>query len=205
MNQLAIITAYNRPGKKDATGAFVPEGRRWGMLYGAERFEIMSPYPAIRRRESVENAIRAMSNLDVLAVFGHGTQSSLIATGHGMKHIADLAAAIRHGDRPQTVILYACSTARGKRGFADVLAAALPHAHVWAHTTAGHATWNPYVELAGGPNNGDPVWTLQDGRVHWRRWYERLREDQDYRLSWWVPAHGTLTRAEALNAVRGTL
>lgn len=222
MKTLSIITGHNRAGVNpktghpwaDATGAFIPEGNAFVRLHGGTRCEIASPVPPVRRRKLVEDAILGEPGLGVLAVFGHGTPRMLAATGHGIPGgVNDLAGAIKGTCRrddsgcvtaePISIILYACLTARGEIGFADLLADVLPWASVWAHSTAGHSTWNPFVELAGGPCGGDPVFRPRDGHL-WKRWRERLREDQVFRLSFWVPAHG-LPRSQALDAVRAGL
>lgn len=224
MKTLTIVTGYNAPGKSDATGAFLPEARAFQALHGyrdvvdgAEHIggawlEYAAPMPAANRRSMAEKSIAATPGLEVLAVFGHGTASSLIATGHTLRHVHDLAAAIATAARgaastqPLTVVLYACSTGYGKIGFADQLADALAarvaSANVWAHSTPGHTSWNPYVELAGGPNGGDPI--ARPGDPLWKRWRERLRDDQAFRLSFWQAAHG-LERAAALEAVRAAI
>jgi hypothetical protein len=213
MTTLILAQGYNKPGINprtgkpwtDATGAFLPEARAFKALHGGTLLELASPTPPPYRRVWSERAIRATTDLDVLAVFGHGTPSRLVLTGHGMAQVDDLVDAIVEAEpwddhEPLTIVLYACLTGRGRTGFADVLADRLPADHVWAHSTAGHTTWNPYVELAGGPNGGDPVFVPKDG-PRWRRWRDRLREDQAYRLSFWKVAHG-LPRAQALEAVR---
>jgi hypothetical protein len=203
MTTLIITQGYNSPGKSDATGAFLPEARRFKALHGGALLELVDPMTPTQRRIWTEHHIRVTADLDVLAVFGHGTPTMLRATGHGMKQVGALASAIftaESDSEPVTILLYACLTGRGKTGFADVLADRLPADHVWAHSTAGHTTWNPFVALSGGPNGGDPVFVPSDGPL-WRRWRERLREDQAYRLSFWKVAHG-LPRREALEAVR---
>jgi len=209
MTVLTITQGYNSPGKSDATGAFLPEARRFKELHGGGLLELVSPTPPATRRVWTEGHIRTTPDLDVLAVFGHGTPTQLRLTGHGMGQVDDLAMAIGEAESegPVSILLYACLTARGKTGFADVLADRLPADHVWAHestsphkATGGHTSWNPFVELSGGPNGGDPVYLPSDG-PRWRRWRDRLREDQAYRLSFWKVAHG-LPRREALEAVR---
>lgn len=210
MNVLEIVTGYNSPWKHDATGAFLPEAAAFRALHGGSRLEFVTPQTAAKRRAATEAAIRGEPGLDVLAVFGHGTASSLIATGHTAATVSGLAEAIQDArdTRPPspgpglTVILYACSTASGRDGFADHLADLLPGVNIWAHTSAGHTTWNPNTELAGGPNGGDPV--ARPGEPLWKRWAARMHDDQAFRLSFWVPAQG-LGRTAALEAVRASV
>jgi hypothetical protein len=218
MRTLTIVTGYNRPGTnpktgqpwQDATGAFLPEARAFRALHSdavqidghltsrGGWLEFANPATPAYRRGIAESTIRYTPALDVLAVFGHGTASSLIATGHAMYTAIDLADAISNATGGTgTVILYACSTAAGKRGFADRLADQLPRMNIWGHTSAGHATWNPNVEIAGGV--GTPI--ARPGDPLWKRWAERMHDDQKFRLSFWLPGHG-LPRTEALAAVR---
>jgi hypothetical protein len=197
----------------DATGAFLPEAEAFRRLHGeptvvdghnvpaAGWLEFVAPLVPTRRRGLTETTIRATTGLDVLVAFGHGTSDSLIVTGHGMGTVVGLASAILDS-RAKTVVLYACSTASGRRGFADRLSDLLPNVNVWAHTAAGHVSWNPNTELAGGPNGGDPV--ARPGDPLWKRWRTRMHDDQAFRLSFWLPAHG-LPRAAALEAVRASM
>lgn len=202
--RLAIVTGYDRPGKHDATGAFIPEGLWWDELHGGSAPPLVydDEYrrrPSLRRRRAeaeIREAGRLDHRLETLAVFGHGTRRSLFATGHSLAQLPALAEAI--GDASEmiwgdlTVLLYACSTARGERGFADHLADLLAGrrngrpVRVWGRTRAGHTTWCPYWELAGGPRGGVPI--VEPGEPLWQRWRERLREESDWRLSWWT--HG---------------
>jgi hypothetical protein len=218
MKILEIVTGYNRTGInpktgrpwQDATGAFLPEEKAFRKLHGGGRLEFVTPSTPVKRRLATEAAIRGEPGLDVLAIFGHGTASSLIVSGHGLANVHGLAevicatqeARLPYSVPALTVVLYACSTAAGKEGFADKLADLVPFANVWAHSKAGHSTWNPNTELAGGPNRGDPI--ARPGDPLWRKWRDRMAEDQSYRLSFWLPAHG-LRRAEALEAVRASV
>jgi len=214
MTTLVVATGYNRPGINkrtgrpwaDADGAFLPEAEAFQELHGG-RIEVEGlRRDSGARRKWAEHTIRSCPGLDTLAVFGHGTPTTLVATGHGIETkrqastLWSLTFAIDDVAKVRAeIILYACLTARGKLGFADQLADLLPCSRVWSHSTAGHTTWNPFVELAGGPNGGDPVFTQKDG-PRWRRWRERLKE-QAFRLSFWKAARG-LPRADALEAVR---
>jgi hypothetical protein len=221
MKASIIVTGYNRSGINpktgrpwvDATGAFLPEAAAFRKLHSdtvradghdlptAGWLEFVAPLTPARRRGLTESAIRSTSGLDVVAVFGHGISTRLLATGHGLAEVLDLAAAI-HASGARTVVLYACSTAAGRVGFADELAAALPGVNVWGHTSAGHTSWNPNTELAGGPRSGDPV--ARPGEPLWKRWRERMANERDFRLSFWLPAHG-LDRTAALEAVRASV
>ena len=213
MNVLTIVTGYNTPGKHDATGAFLPEARAFLGLHcrtvatdghanpEGGWLEYVSPQTPAKRRFLAETTIRGMPGLDILAAFGHGTARSLIVTGHKTANIASFADSIRTSGA-KTVVLYACSTALGREGFADRLADLLPGVNVWAHTAAGHTTWNPNTELAGGPRRGDPI--ARPGDPLWKRWRERMATDQAFRLSFWLGAVG-LDRSAALEVVRAAV
>lgn len=218
MKCLVIATGYNRSGInpktgrpwQDATGAFLPEAQAFRRLHGEPEMvdghcipkmgwlEYVAPLTPAKRRGLAETSIRSIAGLDVLAIFGHGTANSLVASGHNMSQVFELALAIRDV-RAMTTIFYACSTAAGRRGFADYVADSLPGVHVWAHSSAGHSTWNPNLQLAGGPNGGDPV--VRKSEPLWKRWVSKMHDDQAFRLSFWKVAHG-LKRAEAIEAVR---
>jgi hypothetical protein len=209
MKCLVIATGYNRSGInpktgkpwQDATGAFLPEAAAFIKIHGGSRLELVSPQTPAKRRLLVESAIRGEPGLDVLSIFGHGVSNGLLATGHMMAQSFELALAIRDV-RAKTVIFYACSTAAGRRGFADYVADSLPGVNLWAHTSAGHASWNPNTQLAGGPNGGDMV--VRKSEPLWKRWVARMHDDRTFRLSFWQVAHG-LKRADALEAVRGAV
>jgi hypothetical protein len=206
---MAVVTGYNRSGInpktgrpwQDATGAFLPESKAFIKLHGGSRLELVSPQTPAKRRLLVESAIRGEPGLEVVTVFGHGVSNGLLATGHMMAQSFELALAIRDV-RAKTVIFYACSTAAGRRGFADYVADSLPGVNLWAHTTSGHASWNPNTQLAGGPNGGDMV--VRKSEPMWKKWRDRMHDDQAFRLSFWHVAHG-LPRDEALEAVRGAV
>lgn len=209
MSILAISTGYNSPPRNpsDATGAFLPESKRFIKIHGGSRTIIKARGTPRSRRLLSEAAIRKEA-LDVLAVFGHGIASQCIATGHGIAHVPALADAIEANacEFRFTVIFYCCLTSKGKRGFADHLSDLLTGRGfdplIWAHTTAGHATVNPFVELAGGPSGGTPV--VAKGEPLWKRWRERL-QDQEFRLSFWRAAAGAPSRAEAIEVVRSAV
>lgn len=221
MKCLVIATGYNRSGInlktgrpwQDATGAFLPEAQAFRKIHGEPEvvdghivpkmgwLEYVAPLTPAKRRGLAETSIRSIAGLEVLAVFGHGTESSLLATGHSMAQVMVLGNAILTSEA-STVVLYACSTASGRKGFADHLADYLPNANIWAHTTAGHASWNPNTQLAGGPNGGDPV--VCKNEPLWKKWVSRMHDDQAFRLSFWKVAHG-LKRAEAIEAVRESI
>lgn len=169
MTVLAIHPAHNSKGKRDATGAFIPEARAWAELHNGHldapatthvaRFDNHAA-PAKRRRD-VEAILRGHRDLNAVGFFCHGLTRSL-QTGHALAHVESLADALTACTRPGAVVaLYACDAADtprkdapgGDGGFADALrdALVLRDAAHWrggwvdAHVTTGHATRNPYV------------------------------------------------------------
>lgn len=206
---LAFVPEHNAPGKKDVTGAFLPEARAWARLFtGATivRFDNARP-PEVRRRE-VERKIREhCPGLIVpwIAFFCHGLRDR-IQTGHAIAHVPSLAAEIAARDC-YSVTLYACDTARdldrdraddmapgpgGEGGFADSLRDAMPEppalAHApWidAHTVTAHTTIAPFVRrfhLRGDRTQGGD-WIVEPRSPLFGAWRRRLREDRTFRLS----------------------
>lgn len=216
---LIIYTAYNRPGKHDADGAFIPEA-----LHAAGRLledgGVVDMLPLERasasaRRRRVETWLLEYDHdLDAVVVFGHGTRRRLLATGHGSlrRDIDPLAAALRGALRPGgRVVLNCCLTASGEEGFADRLAQRLDaldwqtysplRRRVIAHTTAGHTAWNPYAEWAGEGSQGVGLPVISRLSKWWPEWVRRLREDQRFRSTWWKMSESELIGELAGDAV----
>lgn len=212
MRGLVVHPLHNSPGKHDASGAFVPEAKRFAELHGFDRVGFDNQAPKVRRRVAVETAIwEAEGLLDVVAIFAHGFRRGM-QTGHTLGNVADLAECIARRSAPDVrVVLYACDTARdadrdrtddmdlgpgGDGGFADALRDALGRegchgGWVDAHVTAGHTTRNPHVRRfhtdgsLEGVAGGD--WLVVPRSLLWRRWARSLWgkvEPEDIRLRW---------------------
>lgn len=180
MKALALHVTRDTPGKKDATGAFIPEAKAFARLHACERV-------GADFREQVEAALAARRDLEAVAFFCHGLRREL-RVGYSTMHrgVERLADAIASATGPHIVMpLYACSTGASDTGFAALLAQALYErgktGHVDAHTTAAHTTRNPHVrrfEL--GAARG--AWLVEPGSTDWRRWVEALRGDLRFRF-----------------------
>lgn len=193
MRALIICTAKNRIGKHDGD-EFKREALRFSVLHKADGLYFRGEWPG-KRRQLTETFLRKAGELggpvDVVAFFGHGGARDLYCTGHSRRHIpalADALAACLRKDRPVYVVLYCCLTGRGF-GFADELDAALEarglDVRTISHTTAGHTTRNPDVEDSGEGPQCRGLDLIPRASHLWRRWVDRLRDDQDFRLSFW--------------------
>ena len=193
MRTLVIATTRNKIGRHDGD-TFKAEAQRFCELHHGDPLYYRLELPGKRRRlcdQFLRSAAEIGGRVDAVAIFGHGGARDLYCTGHGVRHIPELAdslLACLRLDRPVYVVLYACLTASGF-GFADRLDAALEgrglDVRTIAHTTAGHTSWNPYTEDAGeGPScRGVPL--IQRASHLWPEWVRRLRTDRDSRLSFW--------------------
>lgn len=206
---LAFVPLHNSAGKKDVTGAFLPEARAWARMFPdgtIVRFDNTRP-PEVRRRE-VERKIREHAPgliVPWIAFFCHGLKDR-IQTGHDLRTAPSLAAEIAARDC-YAVTLYACDTARdldasreddlapgpgGEGGFADTLRDAMPEppalAHApWidAHTVTAHTTIAPFVRrfhMRGDRTKGGD-WIVEPRSPLFGAWRRKLREDRNFRLS----------------------
>ncbi len=152
VSHLAICSKNNLAGRSDATGAFIPGAKRFGMLHGSPHVVQldMSGRPVERKARFMET-LNGYEKVETLAIFCHGFSNGL-QCGIYTRDMPLLAAELKRLE-VKTAILYACSTAKNKEsGFATTLAKATG-CRVLAHTTAGHAITNPYlVEIT--PENG---------------------------------------------------
>lgn len=171
---IAFAPMHNTKGRKDATGAFIPEAKRFLRHHGIDPscnlFLIDNKQSKKKMREDV---ITILNNLNAaftphcgtaVAFFCHGTKQG-IQFSFNVRNVAGLAKAlVSFGGASVIVPLYACSTGRdrdrdklddlqdvgGDGGFADVLRDTLCDAGgtqcvVDAHTSVGHTTRNPNV------------------------------------------------------------
>lgn len=201
MTVLALVPMSNSKGKKDVTGAFLPEAKRWLDLHGGALARFDNAAAPAKRRADVEAILRGHSGLRAVGFFCHGLSRQL-QTGHGISHVDALADALTSATLPGAVVaLYACDAADtpvknapgGDDGFADRLRDALilrdaehwQGGHVDAHVTTGHTTTNPYVrrfacslavpsEVPLGIVGGE--WLVKPGSAAWGTWRRALRE-----------------------------
>lgn len=192
-NVIAFAPEFNTGKKRDATGAFQPEAESFVEIHGGKVVLINNRTNDESMRNTILDHLRD-NDFTSVAFFCHGL-GKRIQFGFDTANVEDLAEAII--DTPYSppgpvVPLYACSTARdlmgqpvgGDGGFADALRDALciyggRECVVDAHTTAGHATKNPYVRRFEG--RGSPVggvggsYIVQPGSLLWKRWVSALR------------------------------
>lgn len=197
MRALILTGDRNVDGKKDFTGAFLPESQRFAKLHGVSpvdvtRVDISKPMAA-RHAQALTGLTRA-GDVDCVAIFCHGWSDGMQLgfTRANVAHITDLIADRCQKTRAPIVALYACSTARSKKpgsvggdgGFADTLrdslcANGMINCRVDAHDTAGHTTQNPYVvrfEGEGSPVGGNGGrWIVAPKSELWPYWSKALR------------------------------
>jgi hypothetical protein len=200
---LAFVPDTNSPGKRDVTGAFLPEARAFTGLHDLPdpvAFPSGAGVSFRRRGDAVLRAIAQHRDLEVVAFFCHGWRDGIQA-GFRVPSIDRLADALAVAGTPQLIVaLYACDAARdaddarsddtgaagpgGDGGFADELRDALCRrglvdCRVDAHVTTAHTTRNPYVRRfeGGGSIMGGQggSWLVRPGSRLWRTWVRALR------------------------------
>lgn len=200
---LAFAPAHNTPGKKDATGAFIPEARKFLRFHGQDADELVL-VDNTKSRAWVETfvvgALEApgLRELRGVAFFCHGLRNRI---QFGFANTGRLASAIaKYADPSVVVTFYACDAGRdddrerdddlaefgGDNGFADKVRDALcvagrTYCVVDAHTTAAHTTMNPHVrrfEGLGLPAGGaGGYYIVPRGSTSWSKWRAALRTD----------------------------
>lgn len=199
---LVLAPLYDTPGRKDASGAFQPEARKFVALNQlAATVALFDSNRALadRRYESARHLSR-QTDLDVVALFCHGWKDGVQA-GWTTKNVGDLGDLLALACKPSAVVaLYCCDTGRdadtdrkddaqagpgGQGGFADLLVDRL-RSRGWAgrlfgHTTAGHTSTNPNVRIWGewGSSYGwaDGEWLVEPGAPIWKRWRKAMQGD----------------------------
>lgn len=194
MTILAIAPAHNSPGRKDASGAFLPESRAAVALHGGAMVSLDNRLSDDARRRWAQDTLASFAGagFEAVAFFCHGFRDGL-QTGHRRAHVRELALAIQ-ATGAQIAILYACDAGRdadrdraddvlpgpgGEGGFASALAA--EGLRVDAHTTAAHTTINPFVRRFDRSSTGD--WIVEPRSAKWAAWARRLRSDRVFRLT----------------------
>jgi hypothetical protein len=197
MTTIAIAPMHNSPGKRDATGAFLPEARAFARFNGGKVLLFDNRKPTRERLIDVIDGLRGQ-RAHCVAFFCHGLKGG-IQVGANLRNVHVLAAALRDAGA-SIVPLYACDAARdadndrgddnadgpgGVGGFASALAS---HGfRVDAHTTTAHTTKNPHVRrFDRGPEG---YWLVEPGSAWWPTWRAALRDDPGFRLSFplWEP------------------
>lgn len=208
---LCFVPLHNAEGKKDVTGAFLPEAKAFcalaedGVIYQFDNRKGL----AARRSEVLKKLSEAQEGLTSVAFFCHGWMDGIQA-GFLRKHTPELAAAIKalvlpHLEDEVIVPLYCCSTGKdpqddpltasgtGDDSFADKLRDALcseglVYCRVMGHTTAAHTTKNPMVLFMDGfgvPDGGVGGYPpVSPKSANWPKWKKAL---QSTRLRFEMP------------------
>lgn len=210
MKLVAFYDHNDAPGKKDATGAFIPQALRFGKrrraagdLVSLFPYEDADPSKA-RRRQSITNGIRTAAQkegpFDAYVYFGHGLRRSLPSGGFDLTTLPELVQAIRDTATPTkriVVTLFACSSGEapgrgidGDGGLADILRDMLSEqgftGWVDAHTTAAHTTENPYCRRFVMDGKGAAIggqWIVEPRSELWAEWKRRLDDDEVFRFA----------------------
>ena len=206
MKMLAIYNGTNKKFRHDGD-EFQREAFAWWRAQSNKDSIAMADV----RDGKVRTEIRGMPNLDVLAIFDHGTPRGLPRMRESYKNVKGLAETIAGVTSKITIILYACSCGRGwwwwkpknkrnvqvmagsynpRDGYAVALAAELESRGVdvvvWAHLTAGHTTRNPHMVKV---DNHFPIckvtrrrW-VEPGAPKWKQWKADMKGPK--RFTFW--------------------
>jgi hypothetical protein len=228
MSKLVFYSNKNSHGRRDATGAFIPEAKKFAKFHGIPDENVIGidgtkSNPAARRRAQVLNALRDVEQLELLAFFAHGWPNG-IQFGFQRKHIQLLVG--HFPAKPYLkVVLYACLNAENDKrdrdhrnvgpgtdgGFADLMRDemvrfGMTEGRVDAHKTAGHTSWNPYVVRFPCEDVQDEEfgaegggWIVEPGSTYWKKWVKALRVNvNDIRYNFPM-----MDEADILNELRG--
>ncbi len=203
-----LVPTTNSHGKKDVTGAFLPEATSFAqsrLRAGdyVDTFAIDNTKGLPQRRAQAMERLKYLSaagEFDCVAMFCHGWRDG-VQHGFTRKTIQDLAGLPLSSD--VVFALYCCSTGEdqakrdveapgvGDGSFADVLrdalcAAGSPDCRVVAHTTVAHTTRNPHVVFFDGMGSsiGGVGGIAPVGPRHklWRNWKAALQSTTDFRF-----------------------
>ncbi len=199
MKALVIAPQHNTPGKRDATGAFLPEARGFCVAHGLPSAQVRlfnNMMPMAARATQVLEWIKQEQpdSIDTVALFGHGWKDG-IQLGFRIDNVRRLAQALADVcTLSPRIILYCCDTARdgddaraddllpapgGEGGFADGLRDALGHcgigATIYAHSTAGHTSTNPYVRRFDADAMGGGHYLIRPYSELWAPWARALQ------------------------------
>jgi hypothetical protein len=212
MNALVFAPQHNAEGLRADAAEFRGEAHRFcrahGLRDGVYLFDNREE-PHIRREYLYDTLARyTPKSLDTLALFCHGWPDG-IQLGTSTAHVKRLALTIKPvAARELTVVLYCCSAGAdndgstadervpgpgGDHGFADRLRDALGdagvQATVYAHSTRGHCTRNPYARVFRAGERAGGHWIVEPGSALWPAWRRALwSSDEDdtfrFRFPW---------------------
>jgi len=211
---IAFVPSFNSHGKRDVTGAFLPEAKRFLAEVGGEgQVELHRFDNRLKMSQRADQVLDILASYETqrrkmlcVAFFCHGYKSGIQAgfrSSGKAKNVEELAEAIAAitGKGP-IVPLYCCSTAAspargaagGDGGFADELrdhlcAEGAVNCRVDAHTTVAHTTKNPYVRRFEG--RGSPIggtggqFLITPKSKLWKKWRAALRGPARFHFPWW--------------------
>jgi len=179
MTAIAFAPKHNTPGKRDATGAFIPCATRWAEYWDGKLVLIDNHQSKAKQRAAVLDAADGFF-FGRIAFFCHGLPRSL-GLGFDLSSVAELAKVLTGSS---CVTLFACSTGADEvHGFAarlrdELCRCGADNVTVDSHTTAGHTTENPYVRRFADytPRGGDGgQWIVAPGSALWPKWRAALK------------------------------
>lgn len=215
MSALVFAPLRNAPGKHDAQ-EFLNEAHAFNRAHGFnDQVAVFdNALPQVDRRDEFLTRLRIFTRgeLDVLALFCHGWPDG-VQLGFHCAHARGLATELKAVAASKlTVALYCCSTGAdkdgndaderqpgpgGDGGFADRLRDELCDAGiaatVFAHSTAGHATRNPWVRVFEPGRRAGGEWLVSPDGPVWRKWLRALHST-DLRLRFPLMAQSELER-----------
>jgi hypothetical protein len=229
MKTIVFYSSKNSKGRKDATGAFIPEALAFAKFHNIPNDQLFGIDCVTQskdvRRKLVYDSIHQLGSIgdpiDAIAFFGHGWPDG-IQFGITRKNITDFSALLRQCCTTNVVVaLYACLTADNDikgvsvdkpgpgtdGGFADLLRDALSHegifgGHVDAHATAGHATMNPFVvrfRCLSSERGIGGNWLVAPQSKNWKKWNASVHNEKDT-LRFRFPFMGVVAIEEELNS-----
>lgn len=205
---LAFVPKHNSHGKRDVTGAFLPEAKRFvAAAASGSVVTIDNHLTFARRRRAVLAELgkpEHSANLDAVAFFCHGWISG-VQLGFGMRSVRQLAEGLGWVAASDFLVvpLYCCSTGddpeddplsaagTGDGSFADKLrdnlcAEPVAYNRVVAHSTVAHTTRNPMVlffDGMGTPDGGVGGYApVLPSSANWGAWKRGLRGATDLRF-----------------------
>ena len=199
MESVVIYSSKNVKGRRDATGAFIPEAKRFAKINNVPE-ENMLAVPCVgmkaeKRREIVLDFFDEIGTrrVDMIAWFGHGWSHG-IQFGFNKRNIEDLVKALPITEHKH--VLYACSTASTNKntrnikmpgtdgGFADTLRDTMLNydftsGWVDGHLQPGHTTRNPYMIrfMVEEGNTKGGSYIIEPGSGLWSIWVKALKTD----------------------------
>ncbi len=215
---LAFVPKYNSEGKKDVTGAFMPEAQKFLKLagQGGSIYQFDNSKSLVTRKKEILRQLDGYTDDYVrmpttVAFFCHGWADGIQA-GFNRKTVGELAWAISRATENQsgTVPLYCCSTGDdaqddplesagfGDNSFADTLRDALCaegeiYCRVIAHSKPAHTTMNPkalFFEGMGVSTGGVGGYApVGPKSPNWKKWQKALKTtDLRFRFGYMTPA-----------------